>query len=120
MLNFYISNHPLEKHKKLLEVYSTCAISNLGKMADGQKVLMGGLISKIRTTVTRRKGEKMAIIRLDDLEDTVEVLVFPKTYEITSSLINDDALVFVDGRSCCFFRHKCGWFYHQRHYLGSG
>ncbi|MBU0571408.1 MAG: hypothetical protein KKC50_05145, partial [Candidatus Omnitrophica bacterium] len=48
--------------------------------------------------VTRRTGEKMAIIRLEDLNNFIEVLVFPKTYEVAASAIKEDALVYVDGR----------------------
>ncbi|MBU1128180.1 MAG: DNA polymerase III subunit alpha [Candidatus Omnitrophica bacterium] len=98
MLGFYISNHPLAKYERLLNAYSTCGISGLPERSDGQRILIGGLVSRVRNTVTRRTGEKMAIIRLEDLNNFIEVLVFPKTYEVAASAIKEDALVYVDGR----------------------
>lgn len=98
MLGFYISKHPLARHERLLNAYSTCRISDLANLSDGQRVLIGGLISKVRLTVTRKKGEKMAIIRLEDLNNFLEVLVFPSAYQIAPELIVEDSLVYIDGR----------------------
>ncbi|MGB2601210.1 MAG: DNA polymerase III subunit alpha [Candidatus Omnitrophota bacterium] len=98
MIGFYITNHPLARFEKLLNAYSTCKISELAGMSDGQEVLIGGIINKVRTTVTRKKAEKMAIIRLEDLENFVEVLVFPKAYRIAPDLIKEDNLVYIHGR----------------------
>jgi DNA polymerase III subunit alpha len=98
MLGFYITNHPLAKHERLINAYSTCSISELTEYNDGQRILIGGLISRVRNTVTRKTGEKMAIIRLEDLNNFTEVLVFPKTYAVVSAMIEEDALVYIDGR----------------------
>ncbi|HPS20708.1 MAG TPA: DNA polymerase III subunit alpha [Candidatus Omnitrophota bacterium] len=97
MLGFYISKHPLAKYEKILNSYSTCKISELSGLSDGQKVLIGGLINKVRITVTRKKGEKMAIVRLEDLDNFVEVLVFPRAYQKCADLVLEDALVYIDG-----------------------
>ncbi len=98
MLGFYISSHPLTRFERLLNAYSTCRISELPGLTDGQKVLIGGIINKARITVTRKKAEKMAILNLEDLYNFVEVLVFPKTYRKTAELVKEDALVYVYGR----------------------
>lgn len=98
MLGFYITKHPLTKYEKLLNAYSTCRISELADLADGQRVLIGGLINKVRITVTRKTAEKMAIIRLEDLANLVEVLVFPRAFQKSPDLIKEDNLVYIDGR----------------------
>ncbi len=98
MLGFYISKHPLVKFEKLLNAYSTCKVSELADLSDGQRVLIGGLINKVRLTTTRKKGEKMAIVRLEDLNNFVEVLVFPRAYQKSPGLIKEDAMVYVNGR----------------------
>jgi len=98
MLGFYISKHPLVKFEKLLDAYSTCKVSELADLSDGQRVLIGGLINKVRLTTTRKKREKMAIVRLEDLNNFVEVLVFPRAYQKSPDLIKEDALVYIDGR----------------------
>ncbi len=98
MLGFYITNHPLARFEKLINAYSSGKISELAGMADGQEVLMGGLVKKVRVTVTRKKAEKMAIMTLEDLDNFVEVLVFPTAYRKVSELVKEDNLVFVRGR----------------------
>ena len=67
-------------------------------MRDGDEVLLGGIISKVKFTVTRRTNEKMAIVTLEDLSGTVEVLVFPQTFSKSGGLVKPDAIVFVKGR----------------------
>ena len=62
------------------------------------EVLIGGIISKVKFTTTRRTSEKMAIVTLEDLSGTVEVLVFPQTFSKSGGLIKPDAIVFVKGR----------------------
>jgi DNA polymerase-3 subunit alpha len=98
MLGFYITNHPLARYEKLLNAYSTGRITELANMSDGQEVLIGGIINKVRVTVTRKTSEKMAIITLGDLDNMIEVLVFPKTYRKAPDLIKEDNLVYVHGR----------------------
>ncbi|MEA3490039.1 MAG: DNA polymerase III subunit alpha [Candidatus Omnitrophota bacterium] len=98
MLGFYITKHPLARFERLLNAYSTCRISELSGMSDGQEVLIGGIINKSRVTVTRKRAEKMAILSLEDLDNFVEVLVFPKTYRKAPDLAKEDNLVYVFGR----------------------
>jgi DNA polymerase-3 subunit alpha len=98
MLGFYITKHPLAQYEKTLRTYSTCLASEMRTRGDGEEVLIGGIISKIKLTTTRRTGEKMAIISLEDLSGTLEVLVFPATFSKVSNMVKQDAVVFVKGR----------------------
>ncbi|MFC1549087.1 DNA polymerase III subunit alpha [Candidatus Omnitrophota bacterium] len=98
MLGFYITNHPLARFERLLNAYSTCKVSELAGMSDGQEVLIGGIINKVRITVTRKTSEKMAILTMEDLDNIVEVLVFPKSYRKAPDLIKEDNLIYVHGR----------------------
>ncbi len=98
MLGFYITKHPLARFEKVLASYSTCSTGSLRSRADGEEVLIGGMLSKIKFTVTRKTNEKMAIVTLEDLQSTVEVLVFPTTFAKAAPLIKQDAIVFVKGR----------------------
>jgi DNA polymerase-3 subunit alpha len=98
MLGFYITEHPLARFERLLNAYSTCSVSKLANLSDGQEVLIGGIIKKVRTTVTRKKGEKMAIVTLEDLDNFVGVLVFPTAYRKAPELIKEDSMIYVRGR----------------------
>ncbi len=98
MLGFYITKHPLARFEKVLKTYSTCSTTELRLRKDGDEVLIGGIISKAKFTTTRKTNEKMAIVSLEDLGGTVEVLVFPSTFQKSAELVKQDAIVFVKGR----------------------
>ena len=98
MIGFYITGHPLAKHEKILKEYSTSGSVGLKHLEDGQKVWFGGIINKIKNTVTKRSGEKMAIMMMEDLEGTVEGLVFPNSYKNVFKHIALNAVIFVSGR----------------------
>jgi DNA polymerase-3 subunit alpha len=99
MLGFYITKHPLARFEKTIRTYSTASTSSLRTLRDGDEVIVGGIISKVKFTVTRKTNEKMAIMTLEDLESTIEVLVFPSTFAKSAGLIRQDAMVFVKGRA---------------------
>lgn len=98
MIGFYITGHPLAKYEKMLKEYSASGSSGLKDLEDGQKAWFGGIINKIKNTVTKRTGEKMAIMMMEDLEGSVEALVFPNAYKNVSKYILVNAVVFLYGR----------------------
>ena len=98
MIGFYITGHPLAKYEKILKEYSTAASAGLKDLEDGQKVWFGGIINKIKNTVTKRAGEKMAIMMVEDLEGSVEALVFPNSYKNVSKYIVPNSAIFINGR----------------------
>ena len=98
MIGFYITGHPLAKYEKILKEYSTAVSAGLKSLEDGQKVWFGGIINKIKNTVTKRTGEKMAIMMVEDMEGSVEALVFPNAYKNISKYIVLNAAIFINGR----------------------
>ena len=98
MLGFYITGHPLAKYEKLVRAYSTCQVKDLGKRRPDEEVNVGGIISKLKFTITKAKSEKMAIMSIEDLTGETEVLVFPKTFVNTEKFIKKDAIVCVKGK----------------------
>ena len=97
-LGFYITGHPLARYSKLLEFFSKLSVSQLKEGTDGQEISIAGVIAKIRKTVTKKKGERMAILRLEDLTGQTDVLVFPKAYTKSCESITTDAIVLIKGR----------------------
>jgi DNA polymerase III subunit alpha len=98
MIGFYITGHPLAKYEKILKEYSTAASAGLKDLEDGQKIWFGGIINKIKNTVTKRAGEKMAIMMIEDMEGSVEALVFPNSYKNVYKYIVPNAAIFMNGR----------------------
>ncbi len=98
LLGFYISGHPLAKYSRQIKRFHSFTTNDLKSCSDGQEVKLAGLIYKIKQTTTRKTGEKMAILMVEDLEGSVEVLVFPKTYKKVNQYLLDSNVVFVVGR----------------------
>jgi DNA polymerase-3 subunit alpha len=98
MLGFYVTGHPLARYAAQLKRFTSFSTSNLSQCGDGQEVKIVGLISKIKHTLTRAKQEKMAILKLEDLEGVVEVLVFPAAYQNISRYIQPNTVVLLRGR----------------------
>ena len=105
VLGIYISGHPLEEYEGLWKKHITNTTadfmldSDTGEMTvkDGARVTLGGLIGEKKIKYT--KNDKiMAFIQLEDLYGSVEVIVFPKSYEKYSSEIGEDEKVFIKGR----------------------
>jgi DNA polymerase-3 subunit alpha len=97
MLGFYVSGHPLARFANQLKRFVSCSTSNLHEHKDQDTIKIVGLIVKIKHTVTRAKQEKMAILKLEDLDGAVEVLVFPRAFAKISSHIQANTIVHIRG-----------------------
>jgi len=97
MLGFYVSGHPLARYAKQLRRFVSCSTASLHEHQDQDTVKIVGLIVKIKQTVTRAKQEKMAILKLEDLEGAVEVLVFPRAFARIGSYIQANSIVHIRG-----------------------
>jgi DNA polymerase-3 subunit alpha len=95
LLGFYVSGHPLGENAELIRTYATHSIAKLCNLVDGDVgVLTGGMINAIKSVVTK-KGDKMAILDVEDLEGHTEVVVFPKTYQKVAHHLEVGNIVFV-------------------------
>ena len=97
LLGFYVTGHPLTRYEKLFHTYGT-PMNTLRSCQDGEILCIGGIIGKVKLTTTKRLGEKMAILMVEDLEGASEVLVFPSTFSKTYPTIKENNIVFVKGR----------------------
>jgi len=98
MLGFYVTGHPLARYAHELKRFTSSSTANLYQYDDGREIKIVGLIAKIKQTVTRAKQEKMAILKLEDLEGVVEVLVFPAAFQKSARYIQPNTVVLVKGR----------------------
>ncbi len=94
----YVSGHPLARYASQLKRFSSTSIPELSRHKDEEEIKLVGLISKIKQTLTRAKQEKMAILKLEDLEGSVEALVFPQAYQKVSRYLLASTVVLAKGR----------------------
>tara|TARA_B100000614_G_scaffold32021_1_gene24709 strand:- start:4935 stop:8432 length:3498 start_codon:yes stop_codon:yes gene_type:complete len=96
LLGFYLSDHPLKHLSKPAKLISPISISNLEDFKDRSKVSLVGMIPEIKQ-ITTRKGDRMAIIQLEDLSGSCEAVVFPKTYVRLSEFLLTDTRLLIWG-----------------------
>ncbi len=102
VLGFYVTSNPLSHHGEEIADYSTTNTSRLAQANGEQQVVIGGMITRIRYNITkngRNAGAKMAVFVLEDLQGTVEVVLFPDTLAQFASLVAEDTVVFVKGKT---------------------
>ncbi len=95
-LGFYLSHHPLEDHQDRLKKIVNADSGNLDRFSDKSHLTMGGIITGIRRKTTK-SGNMMAYLTLEDLEGTVDIIVFPKTYEECKEAIKEENVVIIEG-----------------------
>ena len=118
MLGVYLSGHPLDEYAELIRNNTTAGtaeltgggeefttggedadsmVINTSKFSDGDLVILGGMISGVRTIYTR-KSQEMARLTLEDFDGVIDCIVFPKVYEKRRNYVANDRIVGVSGR----------------------
>ncbi len=97
-LGLYLSGHPLNRYEDLMAKFTNANAVSIREIADKAAVRIGGLISGIRTLRTKR-GDLMAFVQLEDLQGTMEIIVFPDAYADFEALLVVDTPVFVQGQA---------------------
>jgi DNA polymerase-3 subunit alpha len=95
MLGLYVSDHPLHGAEHILAQLTERTIASLfvDEKIDGTIATIGGLITTVQRKTTKQ-GSAWAIITLEDLEGSVEVMVFPQMYtQVSTSLVEDSVVI---------------------------
>lgn len=110
MTGLYLSGHPLDEYEKTLKLQTSIKISDIvanttledgtiteSKVKDGDKVIIGGIISELSRKITKN-NDMMAFASLEDLYGIVELIIFPKVFQKFRNLVHEDSLIIVKGR----------------------
>ncbi len=119
MTGVYLTGHPLEDYEEALRNQTSVKTTDImddasideelideaaklveeenAKVKDGDRVILGGLITEVTRKITKTNN-MMAFIKLEDLYSTIEVVVFPKVLETFRDKINEDEIVLIKGR----------------------
>ena len=98
LLGVYLSEHPMGEVAGIVGRYVTAYSGDLAdESLEGQRVVVAGIVVGIRTVITKARAT-MAIVTLEDLQGSLEVVVFPRTWEETSRLWVEGSVLLVAGR----------------------
>lgn len=114
VLGFYITSHPLTEYQSLIENFSSDTTRDAMNRSEGTEVIIGGMLSQVRTRIAksgRSAGQKWAILNLEDLEGNIEGMVFAEKYaelvERDPALVSPESIVFVKGKIDCKRETPC-------------
>jgi DNA polymerase III subunit alpha len=97
LLGIYVSSHPFAKYEPYLED----VVTDLSEIEDCKRddwVVVGGVIDKLMKKITK-KGSVMMFVTLQDQTGSMELLVFPKTYETTKAVWQQGAVACIVGKT---------------------
>ncbi len=98
LVGVYVSSHPLQQMTVDLAQVITHATVDVTEEVAGKSVIIAGMVADVRT-ITTKKGDTMAFVRLEDLQGTVDVTVFPQLFKEKRSLWANDKIVLVFGKA---------------------
>ncbi len=101
LLGFYISGHPLEPYKSVINLYTT----NIEQLKEAQSrgagipknLFIAGQIIDLRTLYDKNQ-RKMGFLKIEDFHRTYEVVVFASVFPQFEPYLQPDQIVFIQGR----------------------
>jgi DNA polymerase-3 subunit alpha len=97
LIGAYISDHPLARVWADLENTITVLTGQIDETMAEQNVTVAGMVNYVRQILTK-KGDPMAFVQIEDLQGTVEIVVFPKLWEETRDLWQPERILVVRGK----------------------
>lgn len=97
LLGLYVSAHPLQPYWDLIRKSISHSSIELEAAPHNMKVLVGGIVTRFRPHQTKT-GKWMGFVGLEDIHGTMDLTIFPSTWEKFAHLINPDSIVMVEGR----------------------
>ncbi|MDD5544441.1 MAG: DNA polymerase III subunit alpha [Acidobacteriia bacterium] len=97
-LGFFITGHPLTKYADDMAQYATDTSESLNNLEGFRDVCVGGVFTGVRHLRTK-KGDRMATAVLEDLQGTIDLVLFPQTYQQYEDWLKVEDPVFVKGRA---------------------
>jgi DNA polymerase-3 subunit alpha len=95
-LGFYITGHPLDEFEGEVKRFATCSIQDLLRLEDKSQVKVAGIIENLKMKRTK-KGDRMAILSLEDQTGATQVIIFPETFNTYSAFLRNDEPLLICG-----------------------
>jgi len=87
LLGFYVSGHPLDAYAGVFAVKNYRSIASLGELDDRAQFRVGGAIVEVEKKFTKKEGKPFAVVWLEDLMDTLEIVVWNEVYLKVSDIL---------------------------------
>src|SRR5918996_1101493 len=105
VLGFFISGHPLAKHRAEVELFGTRTTATLGQWSE-QKVTIGAVVTTVKRQVSKKSGAEYARLVLEDFHGSAEAIVFPEAWARLNQVIHPDDALLLTGTYSARDRHE--------------
>ena len=96
-LGFYITGHPLNRYRDIIDKFTNADTVGLKDHADAEGVRIAGIVRNSKVIKTK-KGDLMAFVTVEDMHGSTEVVVFSTVYATASPLLTEDNPILLEGR----------------------
>jgi hypothetical protein len=97
LIGLYVSDHPLSPVMDALSQVVTHFSGQLAEANPGDKVRVAGIVTRVRPHTTKT-GKSMGFVTLEDVQGTIDLVVFPRTWDQHWQTFEVDRVVLVDGK----------------------
>ncbi len=97
LLGFYVSGHPLDAYVDLFATKNYQPIASLGELDDRSQFKTAGAIAQIDKKFTRKEGKPFAVVWIEDLSGTLEVVIWNDVYVKVSDALALGRVVEIQG-----------------------
>jgi DNA polymerase-3 subunit alpha len=97
LLGFYVTGHPLDAYASLLGSGKYQAIASLGELSDRATFTIAGAISQVDRKFTKKEGKPFAVVFLEDLTGTLEVVLWNETYVTVAHALEPGSVIAIRG-----------------------
>jgi DNA polymerase-3 subunit alpha len=96
IIGFFISGHPLERYRAVVELVGTRTTATLGEW-DERPVAIAAVITSVKRQISKKTGKEYARITLEDFHGTAEAIVFPEAWAKLNQAVRADAAMLLTG-----------------------
>ena len=97
LIGLYISDHPLTPYQATLAQIVSHFSGQLNEAQHEEKVRVAGLVTVVRPYVTKT-GKPMGFATIEDIQGTIELVLFPRTWEKTREQLTIGQIIIIEGK----------------------
>jgi DNA polymerase-3 subunit alpha len=97
LLGFYVTGHPLTPFAPILEKYCLATTAKLAELPNRSLTRIGGLIAAVQSGMSKKSGKPYAMVTLEDLEGSVQILCMNENYDKYRELFVENKAILVIG-----------------------
>jgi DNA polymerase-3 subunit alpha len=96
IIGFFISGHPLERFRAVVELVDTRTTATLGEW-DERPVAIAVVVTAVKRQISKKTGKEYARVTLEDFHGTAEAIIFPEAWSKLNQLVRADAAMLLSG-----------------------